>query len=395
MSYLIPTDGTVYPMKRIAPALALIVGAAIALTSIVAASPSYAGEAPPVVSPRTLPAGQTMFALSCDRGPGISDLHLVDAATAVSTPVGTGASTAGFCSGQPVWDAVTKTAYFLDWASRSFHLSTMNIATGVRTVGAPFTHGGATPNVDAIAISPSGAAYATESGTLYSLNLTDATLTSPRETISHLFGLAFNPAGVLYGLDSDGQLYTIDTGTGEGTPVTTFSFPSNENPGTSSTSPYSIQFDSSGILWIENDIDNGTRADLWSADLTQPITAASAVRSGTFTANGTSFYHEALLIVPVAVPVFTSAAEAAGTVGSAFTFTATTSGGEGTTFAVTAGTLPAGLVLDGATGIISGTPTGAGLSVFTITASNLLGATGQSFTLAIAAAAVHLPVVSG
>jgi hypothetical protein len=380
-----------YLMRRAAPALALVVGAAIALSVTVAVSPSYAAE-----TPRTLPAGQTMFALSCDSS--VSDLLSVDAATAVSTEVGTGTPTESFCSQQPAWDAVTQTAYFVD-APGSYYLSRMNIATGVPTVGAKFTLGGDTIEVDSIAISPSGVAYASSGDMLYSLNLTDATLTliASAGQLPSLYGLAFNPAGVLYGLDYYGNLYTINTGTGEGTLVTTFVFPSEGDTAYSGTDPSSIQFDSSGILWIMNYVGGDGGGDLWSANLTEPITAASAVRSGAFTVGGSSFYSRALLIVPVAQPVFTSAAEAAGTVGSAFTFTATTSGGAGTTFAVTAGTLPAGLVLDAATGIISGTPTGAGTSTFTITASNAVGMTEQPFALAIGAAApvIHLPVVSG
>ena len=382
-------------MKRFAPALALIVGAAIALTATVAASPSYA-----TVSPRTLPAGQTMFALSCDSR--VSDLHSVDAATAVSTQVGIGTTTANFCSGQPAWDTVTKTAYFVDWTTSRYFLSTMNISTGVRTVGAQFTDGEGSPSVDSIAISPSGVAYATSDATLYSLNLADATLALiGTGDHTNLYGLAFNSAGVLYGLTSSGELFTVNTTTGASTPVTTFSFPSNVDPANSRTHPYSMQVDSSGILWIENDGDGPGSADLWSVDLTAANPSASTVRSGGFIVGGTYFYHEALLIVPFAVPVFTSAAEAAGTVGSTFTFTATTSGGAGTTFAITAGTLPAGLVLDAATGIISGTPTGAGTSAFTITATNAVGTSAQPFTLAVAAAApaaapvAHLPVVSG
>jgi hypothetical protein len=51
-------------------------------------------------------------------------------------------------------------------------------------------------------------------------------------------------------------------------------------------------------------------------------------------------------------------------------------GGSGTfTFAVTSGTLPAGLSLNGATGAITGTPTGLGTSNFSITASDTLGGT--------------------
>ena len=247
---------------------------------------------------------------------------------------------------------------------------------------------------DAIAISPTGVAYATKGARLYSLNLTDATLaligTGER---NNLYGFAFNPAGVLYGLDYNGNLYTVNTTTGASTAVTTFSFPSDgESPNS-----LGIQFDSSGILWVENNSTGPGRAILWSVDLTAADPFASAVRSGAFIVGERYYYHEALLIVPCAGPVLTSAAEPVRAQWVARSRTATTSGGAVTTFAITAGTLPAGLVLDAATGIISGTPTGAGTSAFTITATNVCGMTEQPFTLATAAAApvVHLPVVSG
>ena len=54
-----------------------------------------------------------------------------------------------------------------------------------------------------------------------------------------------------------------------------------------------------------------------------------------------------------------------------FTFTAT--GYPPPTFTVSSGTLPAGLTLDPASGLISGTPTKAGSYTFTVTASNGVG----------------------
>lgn len=61
---------------------------------------------------------------------------------------------------------------------------------------------------------------------------------------------------------------------------------------------------------------------------------------------------------------------AAATASSAYTATVTASGGIGTvSYAVTTGTLPAGLTLNSATGEISGTPSAAGTSNFTITAT--------------------------
>lgn len=60
-----------------------------------------------------------------------------------------------------------------------------------------------------------------------------------------------------------------------------------------------------------------------------------------------------------------------GNVGDPYNQTITASGDDGPfTFVVTSGTLPAGLTLNPATGVISGTPTTAGTSNFTITATN-------------------------
>jgi uncharacterized repeat protein (TIGR03803 family) len=73
----------------------------------------------------------------------------------------------------------------------------------------------------------------------------------------------------------------------------------------------------------------------------------------------------------------------AATVEASYSQTLTATGGTGLyTFAVTAGSLPAGLTLSSA-GVLSGTPTAAGSSSFTITATDSTGVTGsQGYTLA-------------
>lgn len=81
----------------------------------------------------------------------------------------------------------------------------------------------------------------------------------------------------------------------------------------------------------------------------------------------------AILEVPASVAItMTPAAGAltAGDVGTAYTATIAATGGIGTvSYAVTQGALPAGLTLNSATGEISGTPTAAGTSSFTVTAT--------------------------
>ncbi len=67
-----------------------------------------------------------------------------------------------------------------------------------------------------------------------------------------------------------------------------------------------------------------------------------------------------------------------GSVGSAYSQTVQATGGNGSyTFSVSAGSLPAGLSLNAATGAITGTPTTAATSNFTITATDGIGATGS------------------
>ncbi|WP_310962631.1 putative Ig domain-containing protein [Nocardioides terrisoli] len=82
-----------------------------------------------------------------------------------------------------------------------------------------------------------------------------------------------------------------------------------------------------------------------------------------------------------AAPAKPSPAPPEAVVGSAYSHTFTSSTGKPTgRFTVSAGSLPAGLSLTPA-GVLSGTPTTAGNSTFTVTAANLIGSTSAEFTL--------------
>jgi hypothetical protein len=87
-------------------------------------------------------------------------------------------------------------------------------------------------------------------------------------------------------------------------------------------------------------------------------------------------------------PTITSAEPPAGTAGSDYSHTVTASGSPAPTFAVTEGSLPPGLSLDSATGVISGQPTTAGSYSFTLTVTNGTAPDATAtYTLTIAEAA--------
>jgi hypothetical protein len=114
-----------------------------------------------------------------------------------------------------------------------------------------------------------------------------------------------------------------------------------------------------------------------SAEFTATNTAPTTADALAFTSCAT---------VPVTLPVITSGNPPAGTVGKPYSFTVPASG-SGFTYAVTGGSLPAGLRLDPATGKISGTPTAPGSSTLTITVTGGTGAADASYTITIGTAA--------
>jgi hypothetical protein len=93
--------------------------------------------------------------------------------------------------------------------------------------------------------------------------------------------------------------------------------------------------------------------------------------------------------VDPSAPIVTTATLPNATAGSSYTQTPAAAGGTGTyRWAVTAGSLPAGLSLNTTTGTISGTPSASGASTFTLTATDTTPKSGsKSITLTVDAAA--------
>ncbi len=85
-----------------------------------------------------------------------------------------------------------------------------------------------------------------------------------------------------------------------------------------------------------------------------------------------------------AIPTITTAALAPAQAGAAYSETLEASGAEPILWSVTAGTLPAGVVLDSSTGLFSGTPAAVETSsAFTVTAANAAGRDSRQFSISV------------
>lgn len=110
-------------------------------------------------------------------------------------------------------------------------------------------------------------------------------------------------------------------------------------------------------------------------------------------AGGTWTFENTTEAAVVTAPTITTASLNAVTVGSAFTQTLTADGSAPLTWSVkSGGALPAGLALDSASGVVSGTPTTAGAYSFTIVATNSAGSNELAFSGTVAAPSPTSPV---
>jgi len=305
------------------------------------------------------------------------------AATGVISGTPTGTGTANFTV--TVTDAAAATA------SKAFSL-TINAALGISTASplASWTMGkaysttlaatgGTSPfswTITAGAL-PAGLSLAAATGVIsgtptaagtanFTATVTDAALA----TASKAFSLTINPVPAILttsplpgGMNSTAYSTTL-TASGGTTPYT-WSITAGSLP--------------AGLtLAAATGIISGTPTGTGVANFTATVTDAATV---------TASQAFSLTIVPK-LTVTTASPLPGGTNGTAYSTTLVASGGTTPyTWSVTAGSLPVGLSLAAATGVISGTPTGTGIANFTVTVTDAALATAsKALSLTISAA---------
>jgi uncharacterized repeat protein (TIGR01451 family) len=233
--------------------------------------------------------------------------------------------------------------------------------------------------------------------TVYGYTLTESGGTSPFTWSvsggSLPAGISLSPSGNLSGTptaigtasftvkvtDANGQSATQATSI---TVAAGVSITSGAPPAAAVNSPYSFTLTATG----------GTTPYTWSVNAgTVPAgltLSSSGVLSGTPTTTGSYPFTvnvidankgvatASITLVVSAALTLTFSAPPSGTVGVAYTDTFTAANGTTPyTFSISAGTLPAGLTLNASTGVVSGTPTTAGTSNFTVKVTDAKNAT--------------------
>jgi GH18 family chitinase len=166
---------------------------------------------------------------------------------------------------------------------------------------------------------------------------------------------------------------------------------------------YSLTLTAAGTTPITWAVTSGTLPAGFSLGSSSGILSGTPTAAGVFTltvsatnAVGSDSKQLSLTVnaAPTPPSIATSSPLPSAVTGTAYSQTLMAGGTTPITWAVTSGTLPAGLTLGASTGILSGTPTAAGVSTLTVSATNAVGSNSKQLSLTVNAAPTSPSIVT-
>lgn len=237
----------------------------------------------------------------------------------------------------------------------------------------------------AVALTPDGAhLYVTNNGagTVSVIDMATDTVTS---TIP--LGVGSQPTGIAilttsagptaYVADVSDSISVINTATN--TVTTTITLSAGTQPAQITAAP-----DKATIFVANQGTNTVSSIDTATNAITSTIPGNGFPTWVAVTPDGTTAYFTNLSVSSVSylpLAVLRAASAPSGAVGTAYSFTLPST--NISSFAVTSGTLPAGLTLNAATGAISGTPTAVGSVTFAVTGTGVYTQRSRTYTLAV------------
>ena len=335
-----------------------------------------------------------------------------------------------FTNGPPTSTGIVSTAYSFSYTANGLPAPTFSVTAGALPTGLTLSSAGAITGTPTAVGTYSGTVTATNSvgtatqnfsivvnqvpaftngpptatgtvSTAYSFSYTASGTPAPTFSVTAgalPTGLTLSSAGAITGTPTTAGTYTgtVTATNTAGTATQNFSIVVNQVPAFTNGPPtatavvgtaYSFSYTASGSPTPTFSVTAGalpTGLTLSGAGAITGTPTAVGTYSGTVTATNTAGTATQNFSITVnQVPAFTNGPPtSSGAIGTAYTFTYTSTGSPAPTFSVTAGALPTGLSLSSA-GAITGTPTTAGTYTGTVTATNTAGTATQNFSIVI------------